>query len=190
MSANSTINLTPEEIGARVARFKALDVIDAQKGHDLPQAVADLIWSRRLLPVITRADATDGPFGTKAPIRGAGDMSITYAVCPPDTGPTLHAHRGTFETFTVMEGRFEFSVGDNGEETVTLDPCDTLSVPPGVCRSFRNVSDREGVLQVIITGGIHDQNDIVFPRRTAEEIAAHGSQYVDYFRSLGLTFEN
>lgn len=190
MTTNSTKNLTSGEIEARIARFKALDVIEAQKGHDLPQPVADLIWSRRLLPVIARADAVDGPFGTKAPIIGAGDMSITYAVCPPGTGPTLHAHRHTYETFTVMRGRFTFSVGDNAEESVTLEPCDTFSVPPGICRAFRNVSEEEGVLQVIITGGIHDRNDIVFPRKTADEITIHGPEHLEYFKSQGLIFEN
>jgi hypothetical protein len=39
---------------------------------------------------------------------------------------------------------------------------DTISVPPKVCRSFRNVGDVEGVLQVIITGGVHDRYDIDF----------------------------
>lgn len=190
MTGKSTITLNTDEISRRIARFAALEVIESQKSHAVPQGVADLVWSRKLLPVVTRADAAHGPFGTRAPIKGAGDMSITYAVCPPGTGPSLHAHHRTHETFTVMRGRFEFYVGDHGEETVTLEPFDTFSVPPRVCRAFRNVSDEEGVLQVIITGGVHDQNDIVFPDRTAKQIVAHGSEYLAYFKAQGLVFES
>lgn len=183
------INLSKDEIEKRIARFTRLSVLDSQKGHDIPQAVADLIWSRELLPVVAREEE-QSPFGSRAPILGAGDMSITYAVCPAGTGPSLHAHRQTWETFTVMKGRFEFTVGAIGQENVGLDAFDTFSVPPGVCRAFRNVSDEEGVLQVIITGGTHDLNDIVFPQNTANEIAAHAPDYLAYFKGLGLVFES
>lgn len=175
--------------GGRVARFDRLVEIEPQRGHDLPQPVADLIWSRRLLPVVTRDDDAPSPFGNIAPIRGAGDMSITYAACPAGTGPSLHTHRRTFETFTVLRGRFEFILGDNGESAVTLDPFDVLSVPPGIARAFRNVGAEEGLLQVIITGGQHDVNDITFPARTAREIAGHGEKYLTYFQSKGLFFD-
>jgi mannose-6-phosphate isomerase-like protein (cupin superfamily) len=189
MGIKDTWNPTPAEVQARVARFESLGVIQSQQGHELPQQVADLIWSRRLLPVLTRIAAVAGPFGTVAPIQGAGDMSITYAVCPPGTGPSLHSHRKTFETFTVLRGRFTVFLGDDGSESVTLEPCDVISVPPGVCRGFRNTGEEEGVLQVIITGGIHDQNDIVFPASTAQEIAIHGAHHLEYFKEAGLVFE-
>lgn len=183
-------DLSADTLVGRIARFDHLEVVASQAGHGLPQDVADLIWARKLLPVVTRADAAGGPFGAKAPIVGAGDMSITYAVTPPGTGPTLHAHRKTFETFTVMRGRFEFSVGDEGEEKVVLEPLDVVSVPPGVHRAFKNVSDEEGVLQVIITGGVHDQDDVFFPATTAARIADKDPKYLDYFKSIGLHFEN
>ncbi len=178
------------DISSRIARFRSLDVVETQKGHGLPQPVADLIWSRRLLPVLTRADEAKSPFGTKAPIKGAGDMSITFAACPPGTGPSLHSHRRTYETFTVMCGRFEFALGDTGEQRVTLDPFDTISVPPGICRAFKNISDVEGILQVIITGGVHDVDDIVFPEKTAQEITAYGADYLNHFKAQGLSFES
>lgn len=173
----------------RIARFGQLTEIEPQRGHDLPQHVADLIWSRRLLPVVTRADEAPGPFGTRAPIKGAGDISITYAVCPAGTGPSLHTHRRTFETFTVLKGRFQFTLGDEGEGTAVLDPFDVISVPPGIARAFRNVGTDEGLLQVIITGGQHDVDDIVFPARTARQIADHGEEYLTYFQSKGLYFD-
>lgn len=124
------LELSKNEIEQRVARFTQLNVLNSQKGHDIPQQVADLIWSRKLLPVLAREEVEPSPFGNIAPILGAGDLSITYAVCPAGTGPSLHAHRQTWETFTVLKGRFEFSVGSTGQEKVVLEPFDTFSVPP------------------------------------------------------------
>lgn len=181
---------TESLLDKRIARFADLQIVDTQADHSLPQDVADLIWSRKLLPVITREDSSGGPFGSKAPIRGAGDVSVTYAVCPAGTGPTLHAHRKTYETFTVMRGRFELSVGPDGDEKIELGPLDVISVPPGIHRAFRNISTEEGVLQVLITGGVHDQKDIFFPARTARKIAEKGAGYLDYFKKSGLLFES
>lgn len=172
----------------RIARYSQLQVMPAQEGHDLPQHVADLIWSRKLMPVIALDDNATTPFGSRAPIHGAGGMTMTYAVCPAGTGPTLHKHHRTYETFTVVKGRFEFRWGDEGERTAELGLFDAISVPPGVNRAFRNIGADEGILQVVITGGVHDMNDIAFPRATANEIAEAGPQYLEYFKRFGLQF--
>ena len=89
---------------------------------------------------------------------------------PPGTGPGLHAHHKTTETFTCLQGRFEFRWGDQGEHSIELDQFDVLAVPAGVCRAFRNISLEQGPLQVLITGGIHDIEDIAFPPAVAEEL--------------------
>lgn len=178
-----------EEMERRAARFTELDVIEAQKG-DMPVEVRDIIYSRKLMPVVTLAESDEGrtPFGRSAPILGAGGMTMTYAVCPPGTGPSLHRHLQTFETFTVMQGRFEFSWGEDGATAMTLEAFDVISMPPGVSRAFRNVSDAEGILQVIITGGVHDMQDIEFPASTARQIEAHGRRYLKDFEARGLRF--
>lgn len=181
---------TSQSLDGRTARFDELTTLDVQKQHNLPQDVADLIWSRKLMPVVTRADTSAGPFGSKAPITGAGDMSITYAVCPAGTGPSLHAHKATFETFTVLRSRFRFFVGPDGAETMDLNPLDTVSVPPGLMRAFRNIGDEEGVLQVIITGGIHDVDDVYFPASTAREIADCGQEHLAQLKKSGMHFED
>ena len=43
-----------------------------------------------------------------------------------------------------------------------------------MCRAFRNVGDSEGILQVIITGGVHDMTDIAFSPKARQEIEAVG----------------
>ncbi len=182
-------NVTPEQMEHRIGRFKNLDVLASQKTR-MPLEVQDIIYARKLMPVVTLDDTAGAktPFGNVAPIRGAGGMTMTYAVCPPNTGPSLHRHLQTYETFTVIRGRFEFSWGEDGANSVILEPMDVISVPPGVSRAFRNVADAEGVVQVIITGGVHDMNDAEFPAATAEKIKAHGEEYLEQFKNAGLNF--
>jgi len=184
-----TITPTPDDMTKRVARFDQLKVLKTQAETDVPTDVMDLIYSRELKPVITLGDDPNSPFGADAPITGAAGMTMTHAICPSGTGPTLHAHKKTFETFTVMRGEFEFFWGDEGEHSTVLKEFDTISIPPLVNRAFTNISDADGVLQVIITGGVHDRSDIMFPAKTAEQIRAHGEDYLTFFReTVGLEF--
>lgn len=181
-----TTTPTPQEMAQHIARFDALQPMAAMSDPDLPLEARDLILSRKLIPVVS-------PKGGKTPFGAAGirdrDFSITYAVCPPGTGPGLHAHHRTIETFTVIRGRFRFAWGDAGEHAVELGPLDVLSVPPGVCRGFTNISDEEGVLQVLITGGIHDMNDIAFPPAMERDLAAISPTALAKFKDMGLTFD-
>lgn len=183
-----TVELSREEMQVRIARFAALEPLEAQKNAPLPQTAVDLIYSRKLLSVIGLDAGTDTPINNAAPIKGSGGMTITLAVCPPGTGPSLHAHRATYETFTVLKSTFEFSWNDDGSATTRLEPFDTISIPPGVVRAFRNVGHEEGILQVIITGGVHDMNDIDFTPQVAETLCTHGDEALQYFQDLGFRF--
>ena len=115
-------------------------------------------------------------------------MTMTLAVCPPGQGPGLHSHRQTYETFTVLKGRFEVRWNDDGSEGALLELYDTISFPPGVCRSFRNIGDGEGMLQVIITGGVHDMTDIAFSELAKQQIEAVGPGLSAEFEKAGFTF--
>jgi quercetin dioxygenase-like cupin family protein len=112
-------------------------------------------------------------------------MTMTLAVCPPGQGPGLHSHRKTYETFTVMKGRFEVRWNDDGSGSAILELYDTISFPPGVCRSFRNIGDDEGILQVIITGGVHDMSDIDFARHIADKLERIDPKARAYFETPG-----
>ena len=183
-----TIRISNAEMQGRVARFDQLEALEAQKSARIPVEAADIVWSRKLLSVIGLEEGLDTPINSASPIRGAGGITVTLAVCPPGTGPSLHAHRATYETFTVLQGRFELYWNDDGGERVELSRFDTISVPPGVCRGFTNVSGEEGILQVIISGGIHDLNDIDFSPKAAARIEALGPGLVEEFEKTGLTF--
>lgn len=169
----------------RIARFKELKPLPIQQSA-IPQAARDVIYSRKLLSVIGLDKQT--PINAEAPIRGAAGMTMTLAVCPPGQGPGLHNHVQTYETFTVLKGRFEVTWGERGEERVVLEAFDTISVPPGVCRAFRNIGEEEGILQVLITGGVHDMADIAFTEDAREKIEAVGRGLSKEFEKAGFRF--
>ena len=183
-----TVHYTPEEMSDRIARFDDLKPIAAQADPSVPQEAKDKVYARKLLPVIGLEGGVRTPIAENTPIVGAAGMTMTHAVCPPGQGPGLHAHRRTYETFTVLRGRFEFRWGDAGEDAVTLGEFDTISVPPGVCRAFRNVSDDEGVLQVLITGGVHDMQDIDMPPAAGDELDRIAPGFRSMLSAAGITF--
>jgi quercetin dioxygenase-like cupin family protein len=180
-----TITLSKQDMEKRIARFKRLSPLPIQQS-DIPQAARDVVYSRKLLSVVGLETTT--PINAAAPIVGAAGMTMTLAVCPPGQGPSLHSHRQTYETFTVMQGRFEVRWNDDGSGAAILELFDTVSFPPGVCRAFRNVGDEEGILQVIITGGVHDMADIDFSEKAKQEIEAVRPGLAAEFEKAGFTF--
>lgn len=183
-----TIELTPAEMATRVSRFCDLKPLPSQVAEEVPLAAKDVVYARKLLSVIGLEDSSATPISSGAPIKGAAGMTMTLAVCPPGQGPELHAHLNTYETFTVLRGRFEFRWNDDGRDSVVLEEFDTVSIPPGVCRAFRNVGDTEGIVQVLITGGVHDMTDIDFARQIADKLEAIDPRARAYFERQGLTF--
>jgi len=174
-------------IAGRIARYAELNPLPIQQDPSIPQQALDVIYSRRLLPVLGLEDNRETAVSTAAPITGAAGITITLAVCPPGQGPGLHSHKATFETFTVLQGRFEFRWGEQGEHTAELAQFDTFSVPPGIHRAFRNVGDVDGILQVIISGGRHDASDIHLPRITADALRAASPALFARTAAAGIT---
>src|SRR5687768_4721911 len=182
-----TIQISPDEMQKRIARFRSLKPLPIQN-PSIPEKARDVIYSRKLLSVIGLEQNAQTPINAEAPIRGAAGMTMTLAVCPPGQGPGLHAHRQTYETFTVLKGRFEVTWNDDGSGREVLELFDTVSFPPGVCRAFRNIGDGEGILQVIITGGVHDMTDIDFSADAKQKIEAVGTGLSKEFEKAGFSF--
>jgi len=181
-----TIRVSQGDMQKRIARYRDLKPLPIQQSA-IPLAARDVVYSRKLLSVIGLEDAAT-PINVGAPIRGAAGMTMTLAVCPPGQGPGLHAHRQTYETFTVLKGRFEVTWNDDGSGREVLELFDTVSFPPGVCRAFRNIGDGEGILQVLITGGVHDMTDIDFSADAKARIEAVGKGLSGEFEKAGFTF--
>ncbi len=182
-----TIRLSKSEMRKRIARFGALEPLPIQTSG-IPLAARDVVYARKLLSVIGLEADTATPINAQAPIRGAAGMTMTLAVCPPGQGPGLHAHRQTYETFTVLKGRFEVTWNDDGSEREVLELFDTVSFPPGVCRAFRNIGEEEGILQVIITGGVHDMTDIDFSAAAQRDIESVARGLSAEFEKAGFSF--
>ena len=181
-----TIAISQAEMQKRIARYRGLKPLPIQNSS-IPLGARDVVYARKLLSVIGLEDAKT-PINVGAPIVGAAGMTMTLAVCPPGQGPGLHAHRQTYETFTVLKGKFEVTWNDDGSCREVLDLFDTVSFPPGVCRAFRNIGEGEGILQVIITGGVHDMNDIDFAADAKARIEAVGSGLSREFEKAGFSF--
>lgn len=60
---------------------------------------------------------------------------------------------------------------------------DVLSCPPGVGRGLRNRADRDSVLLTVITGAVHERDDVSVPasvtQRSRDEF---GEEIVETFR--------
>ena len=183
-----TVQMTAADVAQRTARFDKLQAMSTLKDNPVvPEAARDIFLARKIMPIVL--EQTQNAFGSVAAIYGAAGLTMNISVCPPGQGPGLHAHHRTFETFFVLEGAFEFSVNDDGGQKVVLNKWDTLSVPPGVCRGFRNVADRDSVLMTVITGGVHDRNDISLPPSIGQRIDAFGPGVLDEVKKIGISFD-
>ena len=179
-----TRNMSREEIESRVARFDALAPMSTPGDlGNLSQDALDVVFARRLMPVIL--EKTKNPFGSTAAIFGAAGTTMNISVCPPGQGPCLHTHHNTYETFLVLDGAFEFSIGDEGQERVALQRWDVFSCPPGVPRGFRNCADRDSVLLTVITGGVHERDDVSVPPSVTQHMRDEfGEEVVDSLRRI------
>lgn len=79
-----------------------------------------------------------------------GNLGCFESEVPPGEGPPPHVHERETEFFRVMDGRFQFTCGD---DTVTLAEGGVIAVPPGAVHWFRNVGTGMGRLMVVMTPG-------------------------------------
>ena len=186
-----TKNMSKDEMLTRVSYFKKSKPLPIQMDQTIPQEGKDIVYARELLSVIGLENNSnfDTPINKNAPIKGAAGITMTIAKCPTGQGPGLHNHEQTYETFTVLKGKFYIEWNDDGSESLILDQFDTISIPPGVCRSFKNISDHEGLLQVIISGGIHDMNDIAFTKAAKEKMENIKKDLSKKFERIGFKFD-
>ena len=157
-------NMTPAEIDERTARYADLEKMNVPIDRDLvSQDAMDVIFARNILPIIM--EKTKNPFGDTGAIYGANGMTMNISVLPPEQGPCLHAHNGTFETFLVLEGEITFHVGEPGqEEHLTLGKWDVFSCPPEAYRGFNNASsENQAVLLTVINGDPNARDDVNVP---------------------------
>lgn len=136
--------ISKEEMLKRVAVFKqmtpsARPLVDAA----LPE------YHRQIFNVIGRGVTEDATM--KVPITAVDGFHMAIIKCEKGKGTGLHDHK-TVEVFMVLQGTWAIIWGDNGENEVTLNQWDTISVPPGVMRGFRHDGEGEGYLLGLVGG--------------------------------------
>ncbi len=186
-----TVDISEEEMGRRTARFDKLKPYKQTQNdaQGIPPEAMEKVSAKSVYPVMS----PEGWAGRNsiAPVKGAPGITISLAESPPGDNPGLHAHENTVENFFCVRGRFEISWGDNGEHSTILEPLDFISVPPGVNRNFKNISDETGYLFVVIQTPEGDEFDkVAFAPSLGEEIAEEfGPDTVARMNDIGFKFD-
>lgn len=138
-------NPTVAEMEERVARFRALkptaDYVDAA----IPGC------ERTTYRVLGRQP--------DAPLE-AESFHLNFVRCEPGKAAPLHNHL-TQEVFIVLSGCWEVFWGPTGERRLVLETWDTVSIPPGVSRGFRNIAHEASFLLGMASG--QDPGNINWP---------------------------
>ena len=96
-----------------------------------------------------------------------------FAKCDPGCGAALHWHE-TEEVFMPLDGKWSIYWRDGeAEHEVFLEAGDTVSVPIGVMRGFRNPGDT--TVQVIAIVGGDDGGRLTWHKGVIDRAAEHGT---------------
>jgi len=143
-SGTSVRHVTMAEMLTRVARYDALKasteafVDSLVPGHE-----------REIINVIGHGVTEDASLNPA--ITDAQDFHLTLIRAEPGKGAALHSHK-TLEVFMALSGSWAVFWGDQGEQEIVLNQWDTISVPVGVMRGFRNAGTEGGQLMSILGG--------------------------------------
>ena len=105
----------------------------------------------------------------KPQVEKAENYHIDYIKADPGNGAALHSH-DTEETFICLTGAWRIAWGDNGEDHIDLGVHDGICCPPGVMRSFKNVSGGPALLLSILGG--REPGHVVWARSMQSKMAA------------------
>ena len=150
------MNPTVAEMEARVARFRRL------------QPTTDYVDSA--LPGCERTTFRVLGHPPDAPLAAEG-FHLNIVCCEPGKSAPLHNHL-TQEVFVALSGRWEVFWGPEGGRRVVLEPWDTISIPPGVSRGFRNAGSEPAYLMGMASG--QDPGMINWPPSVRAAAAAAG----------------
>lgn len=84
----------------------------------------------------------------------AGHFALAEAFVDPEMGPPVHMHTHEDETFIVIDGLVEFTVG---EEKILAGPGTTVWAPRGVKHTFKAAGEKPAHFYVMITGTNFEQ---------------------------------
>jgi uncharacterized RmlC-like cupin family protein len=139
----ANLQISVDEMKRRVALFRDL------KPSSRPLVDAVLPQYHRDIYQVIGGGVIEDP-AMKAPIPADG-FHLSIVKCGPGKGTGLHNHK-TVEVFMPLTGKWSVIWGDEGESELQIGQYDTISIPPGVLRGFRNDSDHEALLLALVGG--------------------------------------
>ena len=158
-----------EVVATRVARRKDLKAY--------PESFLDTViprYERNLYSIIGKSVFEDPAM--KPAITVPHPFSFSMIEVDPGKGAGLHAH-STEEVFMPVDGKLAVFWGDEGEQEVVLEALDTVTVPIGVMRGFRNADDK--TIHVIAIVGGDDGGRLDWHDGLVKEAAEHGGRLDD-----------
>ncbi|MBJ3776105.1 cupin domain-containing protein [Acuticoccus mangrovi] len=186
-----TITPSVEEMTARLARFQDMKPYgkDFAESIGVPEDAFKALTADKVYTIMVPSDYEGR--SKNAPIKSVRGAVVNIAECPPHNGPGLHVHEQTVENFFCISGTFDIIWGDDEENSLTLNPLDFISVPPGVARRFYNKSEEIGRLLVIIQPVGEEQKDrVAYAPAVAEQMrGAFGGEIVDKLLGVGFHFD-
>jgi uncharacterized RmlC-like cupin family protein len=139
----ANLQISVDEMKQRVALFRDL------KPSSRPLVDAVLPQYHRDIYQVIGGGVIEDP-AMKAPIPADG-FHLSIVRCGAGKGTGLHNHK-TVEVFMPLTGKWSVIWGDEGENELQIGQYDTISIPPGVLRGFRNDSDEEALLLALVGG--------------------------------------
>ena len=156
MAPITSANPDVDEMEGRVARFAALRPTDDYVDAGIPGC------ERTTYRVIGEPPA--------APLA-AQSFHLNLVRCEPGKAAPLHNHL-TQEVFIPLTGTWEVFWGPDGTRLLRLGAWDTIDIPAGVSRGFRNVGEEDAWL-IGIAGG-RDPGRINWPESVRATARAAG----------------
>ena len=142
------VDYSPEDMERRIARWGKVKPYEQTFIESrLPG------FEKRLYKYINRGVLENK--GVEPAIAGSHRFGVTLIEVPVGQGANLHSHK-TEEVLFPLNGRMVVSWGEKGENEVTLNQWDCISVPVGVMRGFRNPNDHDLVIYSVVGGRDED----------------------------------
>lgn len=161
------IDATPEYMESeRIGRFSEL--------KSSGKAFIDALipgFERDLYNVIGRSVVEDKEL--VPPIKDSRDFNLGLIKADPGKGASLHIH-ATNEVFFALSGKWAiyWQNQDGSKHEVILEQYDTISVPIGLSRGFRNAGDETAYMMAIVGGT--DPGKVEWPQETIDMALEHG----------------
>ena len=164
------IDVSPELMESeRIGRFR--DLKSSQ--HAFVDALIPG-FERDIFSIIGRGVVEDKDL--TPPITDNQDFNVGIVQCEPGKGSALHIH-ATLEVFFILNGKWaiQWQNKDGSMHEAILGELDTVSVPIGLSRGFKNIGDGTAVMLAII-GGTHP-GKILWPQETIDEAKKYGLEF-------------